>query len=122
MNRITGIFATDGSDTFTQSDYGKTGMKKQLLCTFEKEDCKYIKNTTAERDAISGASTNDLCFVKDLNKVYKYTSTDDGYAWNEVRERMYGKWLDEAKAIQRMDNYFDDPTNVADNRYLHINF
>lgn len=33
MNRITGIFATLGKDTFTQTSYGKDEMDVQTLCT-----------------------------------------------------------------------------------------
>ena len=33
MNRITGIFASDGKDSFTQTSYGKGDMGVQTLCT-----------------------------------------------------------------------------------------
>ena len=42
--------------------------------------------------------------------------------WTPVNERMYGKWLSETAAKQRLTAYLADPTHVSDNRYLHIKF
>ena len=33
MNRITGVFLSDGADKFSQLEYGNVGMGVQMLCT-----------------------------------------------------------------------------------------
>lgn len=118
MNRITNIFKANGKDAFTQSDFGKNKPARQMLCTYEKEDCT-ASGPIANR---TGTNDGDTYFATDENKMYKYTQTDDGFVWNILRERMYGKWLSESQAMTRMEDYEDNPTNVSDNRYLHIKF
>ena len=120
MNRITGIFKKDGADKFTQIDYGTKKMGKETLCTFEKEDCKY--SGIAADKPMADVKADDLFFATDEQKVYKCSIEDDVVSWKPVYERMYGKWLSEADADTRYNNYVADPTNVADNRYLHIKF
>ena len=56
------------------------------------------------------------------NKVMKYVVTSDKTGWEEVKERMYGKWLPEATAKTRVDQYLANPSTVSDNRYLHIKY
>ena len=120
MNRITGIFKKDGADKFTQIDYGTKKMGKETLCTFEKEDCKY--SGIAADKPMADVKADDLFFATDEQKVYKCSIEDDVVSWKPVYERMYGKWLSEADADTRYNNYVADSTNVADNRYLHIKF
>ena len=120
MNRITGIFKKDGADKFTQIDYGTKKMGKETLCTFEKEDCKYI-GIAADKPMID-VKADELFFATDEKKVYKCSIENGVVSWKPVYERMYGKWLSEADANTRYNNYVADPTNVADNRYLHIKF
>ena len=120
MNRITGIFKKDGADKFTQIDYGTKKMGKETLCTFEKEDCKYI-GVAADKPMIN-VKADELFFATDEQKVYKCSIEDDVVSWKPVYERMYGKWLSEEDAKTRYKNYVANPTNVADNRYLHIKF
>ena len=120
MNRITGIFKKDGADKFTQIDYGTKKMGKETLCTFEKEDCKYI-GVAADKPMIN-VKADELFFATDEQKVYKCSIEDDVVSWKPVYERMYGKWLSEEDAKTRYKNYVANPTNVSDNRYLHIKF
>ena len=120
MNRITGIFKKDGADKFTQIDYGTKKMGKETLCTFEKEDCKYI-GVAADKPMIN-VKADELFFATDEQKVYKCSIEDDVVSWKPVYERMYGKWLSEEDAKTRYKSYVADPTNVSDNRYLHIKF
>ena len=120
MNRITGIFKKDGKDNFNQLDYGTKKMGKQTLCTFEKEDCKY--SGVAENMPMTNVNADELFFATDEQKVYKCSIENEVVSWKPVYERMYGKWLSEADAKARYDSYVEDPTNVADNRYLHIKF
>ena len=120
MNRITGIFKKDGADKFTQIDYGTKKMGKETLCTFEKEDCKYIG--VAADKPMTNVKADELFFATDEQKVYKCSIEDDVVSWKPVYERMYGKWLSEEDAKTRYKNYVANPTNVADNRYLHIKF
>ena len=120
MNRIVGILASPGSDKFDQGSYGKSAMTIETLCTFEKEDCNYQKNTIEDRDAITNASNGELCYVKATNKVYMYDSSTS--VWKPYNERMYGKWKTEAEAQEDMLDYEARPTVVSDNRYLHIKF
>lgn len=115
MNRITGIFKSDGEDKFTQGDYGKTGMGRQVLCTVEKEDCK---SSGLAANKPSDATVDDRYFATDENKIYKYTS--DG--WKPDNTRMYGIWLSENDYKTRLAEYLANPTSVSDNRYLHIKF
>ena len=122
MNRITGIFKTDGGDKFSQSDYGKTGMTRQVLCTVEKEDC--ISSGLANNKP-ENPTDGYRYFATDENKIYIYNSTSN--AWNVDNTRMYGIWLNELEAKNRADAYIADqeletPTGVSDNRYLHIKF
>lgn len=122
MNRITGIFKTDGGDKFSQSDYGKTGMTRQVLCTVEKEDC--ISSGLANNKP-ENPTDGYRYFATDENKIYIYNSTSS--AWNVDNTRMYGIWLNELEAKNREDAYIADqeletPTGVSDNRYLHIKF
>ena len=128
MNRITNIFKANGKDAFTQTDFGKNKPARQMLCTYEKEDCT-ASGPIANR---TGTKNGDTYYATDENKMYKYTQTEDGFVWNILRERMYGRWLDENDkvvdgrtikgAMTRMEDYEDDPINVSDNRYLHIKF
>ena len=120
MNRITGIFKKDGADKFTQIDYGTKKMGKETLCTFEKEDCKYI-GVAADKPMIN-VKADELFFATDEQKVYKCSIEDDVVSWKPVYERMYGKWLSEEDAKTRYKSYVADPINVSDNRYLHIKF
>lgn len=120
MNRITGIFLKDGKDNFNQLDYGKKKMGNQTLCTFEKEDCKY--SGVAENMPMTNVNADELFFATDEQKVYKCSIENEVVSWKPVYERMYGKWLSEADAKTRYNSYVADPTNVADNRYLHIKF
>ncbi len=120
MNRITGIFKKDGADKFTQIDYGTKKMGKQTLCTFEKEDCKY--SGVAAVKPMTNVNADELFFATDEQKVYKCSIEDSVVSWKPVYERMYGKWLSEADAKTRYNSYVANPTNVADNRYLHIKF
>ena len=120
MNRITGIFKKDGADKFTQIDYGTKKMDNQTLCTFEKEDCKY--SGVATDKPMIDVKADELFFATDEKKVYKCSIENGVVSWKPVYERMYGKWLSEADANTRYNNYVADPTNVADNRYLHIKF
>ena len=120
MNRITGIFLKDGKDNFNQLDYGKKKMGNQTLCTFEKEDCKY--SGVAADMPMTNVNVDDLFFATDEQKVYKCSIENEVVSWKPVYERMYGKWLSEADAKTRYNSYVADPTNVADNRYLHIKF
>ena len=119
MNRITNIFKANGKDAFTQTDFGKNKPARQMLCTYEKEDCTAsgpIANRTGTKDG-------DTYFATDENKMYKYVKqADETFTWDILRERMYGRWLSENAALDRMADYEDDPTNVSDNRYLHIKF
>lgn len=122
MNRITGIFKTNGEDKFSQSDYGKTGMTRQVLCTVEKEDC--ISSGLANNKP-ENPTDGYRYFATDENKIYIYNSTSN--AWNVDNTRMYGIWLNELEAKNRADAYIADqeletPTGVSDNRYLHIKF
>ena len=120
MNRITGIFKKDGADKFTQIDYGVKKMGKETLCTFEKEDCKY--SGVAANKPMTNVEADDLFFATDEQKVYKCSIEDNVISWKPVYERMYGRWLSEDAAATRLNNYLTDPTNVSDNRYLHIKF
>lgn len=120
MNRITGIFKKDGADKFTQIDYGTKKMGKETLCTFEKEDCKYIG--VAADKPMENVKADELFFATDEQKVYKCSIEDNVVSWKPVYERMYGKWLSEEDAKTRYKSYVADPTNVSDNRYLHIKF
>ena len=120
MNRITGIFKKDGADKFTQIDYGVKKMGKETLCTFEKEDCKY--SGVAANKPMTNVKADDLFFATDEQKVYKCSIEDNVISWKPVYERMYGRWLSEDAAATRLNNYLTDPTNVSDNRYLHIKF
>ena len=122
MNRITGIFKTNGEDKFSQSDYGKTGMTRQVLCTVEKEDC--ISSGLANNKP-ENPTNGYRYFATDENKIYIYNSTSN--TWNVDNTRMYGIWLNESEAKNRADAYIADqeletPTGVSDNRYLHIKF
>lgn len=119
MNRITNIFKANGKDAFTQSDFGKNKPARQMLCTYEKEDCT-ASGPIANR---TGTNDGDTYYATDENKMYKYTKTEDGFVWNILRERMYGRWLTEKAAMTRMEDYENDTTHtVSDNRYLHIKF
>ena len=121
MNRIGGILASPGSDKFDQGSYGKGDIFREVLCTFEKEECKkYKKATIAERDAISDAAGDDLCYVTATNKIYIYNSGDG--TWSPYRKRMYGVWKSEREANEDMMNYQARPNVFSDNRYLHIKF
>ena len=120
MNRITGIFLKDGKDNFNQLDYGKKKMGNQTLCTFEKEDCKY--SGVVEDIPMTDVKVDDLFFATDEKKVYKCSIENGVVSWKPVYERMYGKWLSEEDAKTRYKSYVADPTNVSDNRYLHIKF
>jgi len=131
MNRITSIFKKDGEDKFNQSTYGTKAMARQCLCTFEKEDCNRWGTYFAEpEDEIetpdtipSGELKNGYLYFDTLhNKVMKYVVTTDKTGWEEVKERMYGKWLPEATAKTRLDQYLANPSTVSDNRYLHIKY
>lgn len=115
MNRITGIFKKDGEDKFTQTDFGSKKMTRQVLCTVEKEDCK---SSGLASNKPANPAVDDRYFATDENKIYKYT--DDG--WKVDNTRMYGIWLNEDVAKARINSYMADPTNVSDNRYLHIKF
>ena len=42
--------------------------------------------------------------------------------WIEVRVRMYGKWLPEQQAKDRLAGFIAQPNLVSDNRYLHIKY
>ena len=95
-------------------------MDNQTLCTFEKEDCKY-SGVAADKPMID-VKADELFFATDEKKVYKCSIENGVVSWKPVYERMYGKWLSEADADTRYNNYVADPTNVADNRYLHIKF
>jgi len=119
MNRITSIFKADNKDKFDQLSYGTKAMKRQCLCTFEKEDCNGY-GTTSQRPA--NPANGYLYFDITLNKVVQYQVTTAESKWIEARIRMYGKWLSEADAKSRLDNYLANPTTVADNRYLHIKY
>ena len=64
-------------------------------------------------------------FATDDNKIYIYNSTSS--AWNVDNTRMYGIWLNELEAKNRVDAYIADqeletPTGVSDNRYIPIKF
>ena len=120
MNRITNIFAANNKDVFTQTSYGKNAMAREVLCTFEKEDCKSY-GLAANKP--SNAENGDLYFATDENKVYQCSVGEgDVRTWSVVHERMYGKWLKESVAKTRLENYKNNPTTVSDNRYLHIKF
>ena len=119
MNRITSIFKKDGADKFDQLNYGTKEMARQCLCTFEKEDCNGY-GTTSQMP--SNPTNGYLYFDTTLNKVMKYEVKDSGNSWIEVKERMYGKWLTEAAAKTRLQQYLANPSTVADNRYLHIKY
>lgn len=118
MNRITGIFKKDGADKFDQLNYGSKAMTKQCLCTFEKEDCTAF-GTYTERH---GENDGDTYYATDQNKIYQYNVSDSGNTWSLFNKRMYGKWLKEKDAKERLDAYKENPTTVSDNRYLHIKF
>lgn len=121
MNRITGIFKKDGEDKFNQSAYGTKTMTRQCLCTYEKEDCDSYG--TDPNSVPSGQLRNGyLYFDTANNKVMKYVITTSSSEWQEVRERMYGKWLTEAAAKTRLNQYLANPSTVSDNRYLHIKY
>lgn len=129
MNRIRGIFASDGKDTFSQTDYGKnpSKVKTQMLCTYEKEDCKDW-GTKTKRDAITGDNIgdwkdDDLYYNTDDDRIYKFKNTDGEVSWSWVNNRVYGKWLDESAAKERARKFIEqDPVGTSDNRYLHIIF
>ena len=131
MNRITGIFQLDNKDSFGQGVYGDRGMNRQVLCTYEKEDCKYW-GTNAHMDSLYDEKTNtnitpttgELYFDTTNGVVNKYDGLNEQGLpiWTPVNERMYGKWLSETAAKQRLTAYLADPTHVSDNRYLHIKF
>ena len=95
-------------------------MGKETLCTFEKEDCKY--SGVAADKPMTNVEADELFFATDEQKVYKCSIENDVVSWKPVYERMYGKWLSEAAAENRVKAHKLDPTNVADNRYLHIKF
>ena len=123
MNRITGIFKTDGADKFNQIEYGSNKSKVTIhrLCTYEKEDCdSYGPYANRPENPKNGY----LYFATDAdqNKVYKYTITDGVGTWAEEKQRMYGRWLTEQDAKNRLDAYKLNPSTVSDNRYLHIKF
>ena len=138
MNRITGIFAKDGKDSFTQTSYGKdaTKVKIQKLCTYEKEDIlnekgkadfnyRGIADDMEDSQVASNAKVGDLYYATDEDKVYECTdASGDIPVWSEVvvTTKIYGVWLSEAQANTRYQNYVNDPTNISDNRYLHIKF
>ena len=131
MARITGIFATNGTDTFNQSKYGKGPMKSQYLCTVEKEDCDYVVGSPAEQNELPVDKSGITAYRTDENKIYVsvYNVTKDtegkeniSKSWKEYTERMYGKWLDEDAAIERLNRHIATPETVSDNRYLHIKF
>ena len=71
---------------------------------------------------MADVKADELFFATDEQKVYKCSIEDDVVSWKPVYERMYGKWLSEEDANTRYKSYVADPTNVADNRYLHIKF
>ena len=135
MNRIGGIFATEKKDTFNQIEYGKDKSKRktQMLCTYEKEDCKDW-GTKAKRDAIKDDNIgtwvdDDLYYNTDDDRIYKFKNTDGVVSWTWVNNRVYGKWLQEDAAKTRASQYLEDQakpveqrTGVSDNRYLHIIF
>lgn len=129
MNRICGIFATEKKDTFNQIDFGKdpSKVKTQMLCTYEKEDCKDW-GTKAKRDAITGDNIgdwkdDDLYYNTDDDRIYKFKVTEGEVSWTWVNNRVYGKWLNESVAKERARKFIEqDPVGSADNRYLHIIF
>ena len=119
MNRITGIFVADGThdnvtgaDTFNQTQYGKgRPLTTQRLCTYESADCDY-SGTTEQRQEATGIAIGETYFDTTEDRIYKCSSIlDDKPQWTIVKERMYGKWLNEDVADAR-----------SDNKYLHIVF
>ena len=113
MARIHGIFAKDGKDSFTQTNYGKTGMSVKYLC----QNYKYSAGSNIEVSALS-PSVGEILYRTDENKYYKYisvkTTDTDGkevttYEWSEYKDMMYGNWE---------GSY---PTGT-DRGYLHIKF
>lgn len=125
MMRIQNIFKANGKDKFDQLNYGTKKMANQSLCTYEKEDCNKTASSLEEANTILNQDTtkaDTTLFRTDEGKIYKCVVTDSVKSWKELSERMYGKWLDKAVANTRLNNYLNDPTNVSDNRYLHIKF
>lgn len=148
MNRITGVFQTDGADKFAQGVYGNRGMKNQVLCTYEKEDYLDSKHKTsfdyvgtkAEMDyppAATDATEGNLYYATDEDVIYECLGENTvtgviDWAPITINNRMYGVWLNEDNTTvdgfvikgskNRLAEYLANPTSVSDNRYLHIKF
>ena len=79
-------------------------------------------------DTFTQLEFNTDPLYKKVKTLCTYEKEDSGYDDNP-KERMYGQWLDEQTAKNRLAAYLEDQakpvaerTGVSDNRYLHIKF
>ena len=115
MRRITGVFASDGADKFTQTSYGKKSIGEENL--YSKIDATKPSGLPKGDSTIPPTSSNnvgDLIHDKNKNKFFiceEVTIGNDGEEqqtikqWTEFKVDMYGYW-----------------SNKVSGEYLHIKY